>query len=177
MSNVVPVVRGKFFQRKKVFFSVQGLIVGKTDPSSFIPVINVCWYLGVNITKLFFTLPLQNKLECSSHATALPPVRLGSRVRTFKARVHWQSFFDKNVSDSVRLIETVDRLCTCIGLLRGHDTDRVISICVEPPKVAKASMVVTVACRCCWCYRTKRCQLKYSFRKVLSKLLLNMELG
>ncbi len=36
-----------------------------------------------------------------------------------------------------------------------------ISICIVLPKVAKAS---TDACHCCWRYRVKHCQWKYSSR-------------
>ncbi len=32
-----------------------------------------------------------------------------------------------------------------------HNTDRIISIYVVPPKVAKASTIVTVVCSCRWC--------------------------
>ncbi len=45
--------------------------------------------------------------------------------------------------------------CTCLGHLRQCDTDRIISIL---PKVAKASSVVTVACR--WRYRAKHSPMK-----------------
>ncbi len=62
--------------------------------------------------------------------------------RWVKARLHWRRFFGKNVSNS-------DIIFTCLGHLERFDTDRIIvSICgVALPKVAKASTVVTVACR------------------------------
>jgi hypothetical protein len=69
------------------------------------------------------------------------------------------SFLDvygKNIDDS-------DRLCTCLGHLGWHSTARIISICVTSPKVAKASSVVNVMCKCCWPYYAEHFHWKYSF--------------
>ncbi len=47
-------------------------------------------------------------------------------------------FAVKNVHDS-------NILCTCLGHLGRRNTDRIISMCVPSPKVAKASTVVRVS--------------------------------
>jgi len=44
---------------------------------------------------------------------------------------------------------------TCLCHLGWRDTDRIISISVVSPKVAKASTIVTVACHWYWCFRLK----------------------
>ena len=41
-------------------------------------------------------------------------------------------------------------LLTCLGHLGWRDTDRIVSISCPSPKVAKASIVMTVACRSRW---------------------------
>ncbi len=73
-------------------------------------------------------------------------------------------FFGKNISDN-------DRLCICLGHLVRCDTDRIINIGVMSPKVAKASTVVTVACRWLWQYHPKLCQWKYGFSSSFLGLL------
>ena len=50
--------------------------------------------------------------------------------------------------------------CTCLGLLGRHNRDRIISIFVTSPKVAKAS---TIMCRCHWHHRAYLCQWKHGF--------------
>ena len=60
--------------------------------------------------------------------------------------LHWQCLLAKESA-------TLD--CTCIGHLGRRDTDRIISIYVVMPKVAKASIRVTVACHCRQHYRLK----------------------
>jgi hypothetical protein len=67
---------------------------------------------------------------------------------SIKSHAHWQILLAKNFSNS-------DRRCTCLGHLGCHDADRNISICVESPKVVTASTVVTVVCRCPWCFCLK----------------------
>jgi len=39
-------------------------------------------------------------------------------------------------------------------------------ICVTQPKVAKASTIVSVTCRCRWHYHDKLCQYKHSLRLI-----------
>jgi len=56
-----------------------------------------------------------------------------------KDHLHWRTLRD-NAGDS-------DTYCTCLGNLWRCDTDRIVSIYVATPKVAKAS---TVSCHCRW---------------------------
>ncbi len=65
-------------------------------------------------------------------------------------------FDDKNISNITFL--------TCFGSLGWHDTDRIISVWVESPKVAKES---TVGYRCSWHYQAKLCQWKCGLRHIL----------
>ncbi len=44
------------------------------------------------------------------------------------------------------------------------DTNRIISVCVATPKVAKASSVLYVACHRRWHYRAKLYQWKYGLK-------------
>ncbi len=46
--------------------------------------------------------------------------------------------------------DTRQSLLTCLGHLGWCNTDIIASISCPSPKVAKASTVMTVACRCCW---------------------------
>jgi len=50
------------------------------------------------------------------------------------------------------------------AIISGNATDRIITICVASPKVAKASTVVTVMCCFCWRSCAKLCQWKFSFK-------------
>jgi hypothetical protein len=61
--------------------------------------------------------------------------------------------------------------CTCFGHLVRYDINRIINICVMSTKVAKASTVVTVACRWRWQYHPKLCQWKYAFSSSFLGLL------
>ena len=54
----------------------------------------------------------------------------------------------KTVSDS-DMRQSCDY--TCLGHLGPHDTDRIISVWIMLPEVAKASTIVTVVC--CWHWR------------------------
>ncbi len=54
---------------------------------------------------------------------------------------------------------TVLALATLGGVTRNRNNP----ICVVSPKVVKASTMVTVACRCLRCYRSKLRQCKHSF--------------
>jgi len=46
-------------------------------------------------------------------------------------------------------------LVTCLGHLGQCNTDRIVSIYVAMPKVAKASTMVTVVCHCHWPYHRR----------------------
>ncbi len=65
-----------------------------------------------------------------------------------------------------KLLMTATLDFTCLGHLGRWDTDRIISICVMQPKVAKASQMVTVVCRCHQHYRSKLCQCKQGIKFV-----------
>jgi hypothetical protein len=56
--------------------------------------------------------------------------------------LHWRHLLAK-------LSATATRICTFLGYLGWHDTDRIISIYVVPPMVANSSTMVTVTCHCC----------------------------
>jgi hypothetical protein len=64
--------------------------------------------------------------------------------------LHWWSWLAK-------LSAILCHCLTCLGHLGRHNTDRIASIYVTPPKVAKASK----ACCCCWCYRANFCKWKH----------------
>jgi hypothetical protein len=46
-------------------------------------------------------------------------------------------------------------LVLALATLCGKTLNRNDPICVAPPKVAKASTIATVTCRCCWRYHLK----------------------
>ncbi len=52
-----------------------------------------------------------------------------------KALLHWRCFHGDIAGDS----DTLQSLLTCLGHLRQFDRDRIISIYVMSPKLAKAS--------------------------------------
>jgi hypothetical protein len=49
-----------------------------------------------------------------------------------------------------------------LATLGDATQNNLFSICVAPSKVAKASSVATVTCRCQWHYCAKICQWKHS---------------
>ncbi len=79
--------------------------------------------------------------------------------------LHWHCLL-------VKLSATVTLDCTGLGHLVRCNTDRVVSIYVALLKVAKASTVVSVVCRCRRhnrrCYRSKLCQCKHGLINSLS---------
>jgi hypothetical protein len=71
--------------------------------------------------------------------------------KAFMDYLHWQHLLAKP-----SVTATLDHhKCTCLGHLGRRDTDRIISIWVASPKVAKASTIVTVVCCCRWHFHLK----------------------
>ncbi len=62
--------------------------------------------------------------------------------------------------------------CTCLGRLGWlgqHNKNRNDPISVVPPKVVKASTIVTVACRCHKRYRANLRKWKHSFSVIVKR--------
>jgi hypothetical protein len=81
---------------------------------------------------------------------------ISSTLIFFYAHAHWQHLLAIMPAAAMRD-------CTHFGHLGWHNRDRIIFIFVASPKEAKVS---TVTCNCCWHYRTKLCQRKYSFNLI-----------
>ncbi len=93
--------------------------------------------------QLLGSLPLVISLPALGNAT-----QIGSCT--------WVKFVGKSIDES-------NRRCTCLGHLGWCGTDRIISLCVVSPKVAKVSTVVTVQCCCRWLFHVKTSPMEIQF--------------
>ncbi len=79
--------------------------------------------------------------KCQCSATQYSNNLHNDMTLSIMDRLHWHCLLAKPSATM-----TLDS--TCIGHLGWCDTDRIVSIYVMPPKVTKASTMVTVMCRC-----------------------------
>ncbi len=91
-----------------------------STPSGQSGLCNVCFCFVPATSALVLLKWLFHKLKCDGQSTFL------------KDRLHWRCLLAK-------LSVTVTLDCTCLGHLGRCDTDRIMSIYVTLPKVAKAS--------------------------------------
>jgi hypothetical protein len=132
-------------------------------------------FFSAIILSVIIVANIRTKLECTGKLTSMVlKYSLKAYFYTCKLQLwikscfHWQSLAQQckqthlpyllwpiscaSISIFLKVTVTVtvtrnSHYCTCLG---WHDTDRIISIYVVLPKVAKASTVVTVACCCGW---------------------------